>query len=435
MSVYSETSAYLDGLFALSRSGFRSPQDATTAIFQLVREQLGMRSSFLSRASSETNRFHIVAAHNEPGGCGIEIGSAGLLAQSVALAGTGGESCHLSLEDVSHAGRFSADETVLAMQQIGCYLGVPVVLSDGSIFGTLGSADPAPRQINPAQTKLLGIAAHLLATHIEREQEMTERKRLQGELSAVLASLEQTIAQQSYMEKIQNDFVAIVNHEFRTALTGIQGFSELMRKEAFSYEEIKEFADEINADARRLSHLVNQLLELGQMKSGAIALQLEVLDLNIIIQAVIDEIRPTTPDHHILLRRDRLILPVQGDREKLTHVVSNLLNNAVKYAPDGGEILVNSSIEGESAHVSVRDQGVGIPADALERVFDPYYSRVQSETTRYIKGTGLGLPIVRQVLQLHGGNVWVESVLGQGSTFHFTLPLSTSSTTMEDSNG
>jgi signal transduction histidine kinase len=132
-------------------------------------------------------------------------------------------------------------------------------------------------------------------------------------------------------------------------------------------------------------------------------------------------VRPNAPRHPLTLRLDPLVAEVSGDRDKLTQVMANLLNNAVKYSPDGGEIVVSTRVEGEAAHIAVRDHGMGIPKAALQSIFERY-GRVESPATRYIQGTGLGLPIVRQIVQLHGGAVWVESTVGEGSVFHVTLP-------------
>src|SRR5712691_3042114 len=185
---------------------------------------------------------------------------------------------------------------------MGCYIGVPVVLSDGTVFGTLGTADPLTQQLSLMQAKLLVVLARLLATQFERDQQLVERKWAETELSRALTSLHESNEQREYMNRMQGDFVSIVNHEFRTTLTGIQGFSELMRDEEFSFQEIKEFASDINADARRLSHLINQLLELDQMKAGQTVLRMEEIDLNEVIMAVAGEVGASTaPTHQMRL--------------------------------------------------------------------------------------------------------------------------------------
>ena len=236
------------------------------------------------------------------------------------------------------------------------------------------------------------------------------------------------------MNRLQSDFVAIVNHEFRTTLTGIQGFSELMRDEEFSFQEVKEYAADINADARRLTRMINQLLDLDQMKSGQTTLHLEEVELNAILMEVIEQMRRVTSRHRFNVQFDNTIPPFLADRRKLTQVVTNLVENAVKYS-SGDELFLRSMLEDEIAHVTVRDQGMGIPPEFLEQVFDPYYSRIDLETTRYVKGSGLGLPIARQIVQMHGGKAWAESILGEGSIFHFTIPLAGILTTAEENHG
>ncbi|MBV9713342.1 MAG: hypothetical protein JO011_20765 [Ktedonobacteraceae bacterium] len=113
--------------------------------------------------------------------------------------------------------------------------------------------------------------------------------------------------------------------------------------------------------------------------------------------------------------------PIKGDRDKLTQVITNLVNNAIKYSPEGGTILVGSRRESNAVHLFVQDHGIGIPPEKLEQIFERY-ARVESGATRYIGGTGLGLPIVRQIVEMHHGTVWAESIMGEGSTFHVVLP-------------
>lgn len=261
-----------------------------------------------------------------------------------------------------------------------------------------------------------------------------ERKRAENELVQVLSSLRTANEQLEHTNQAQSNFVSIVSHEFRTTLTGIQGFSELIRDEDFSLQEIKEFAADIDTDAKRLSSMISELLDLNRMKSGQLSLNLEQVDFNAIIMEVIERIRPTATQHRFRLQLDNEFPFLAADRNKLTQVVTNLLSNAVKYSPSGGEILISSKVEGRMVHVRVQDQGIGMPVHTLEQIFE-YYSRIKSDSTRYIEGTGLGLPIVRQIVELHGGKVWAESMLGRGSIFHFAIPLPAIFSSVKDSNG
>ncbi|HEY4386431.1 MAG TPA: ATP-binding protein, partial [Ktedonobacteraceae bacterium] len=122
------------------------------------------------------------------------------------------------------------------------------------------------------------------------------------------------------------------------------------------------------------------------------------------------------------LNYDEKLPLISADREKLFRALTNLLSNAVKYSPHGGEITITSLYESGVASISVHDEGIGIPQELLEQVFVPYY-RVEGQASRYIKSSGLGLSTVREIISLHGGRVWVESMIGLGSTFYFTLPL------------
>jgi signal transduction histidine kinase len=168
--------------------------------------------------------------------------------------------------------------------------------------------------------------------------------------------------------------------------------------------------------------MIGELLDLDRMESGRMELHLEQLDLNALAAEVVSGTRPTAPRHALGLALDPALPRLWGDRDKLTEVVLNLLSNAIKYSPQGGEVTVGTCRVGDEAHLWVRDQGVGIPPEALEVVFERY-TRVESGPQRHIKGTGLGLPIVRQIAQLHSGRAWAESAVGQGATFHVALPL------------
>ena len=224
-----------------------------------------------------------------------------------------------------------------------------------------------------------------------------------------------------HLNELQKNFINIVSHEFRTTLTGIMGFSELLQYQEWNPEEVKDYAADINTDAQRLNRMINDVLDLGQIQSGKMVLHFERVDLNALVKETVEHIRVAT-HRSILLRQDASLLMIEGNRDKLIQVVTNLLTNAIKYSPKGDDIRVISQRKDSEAYVCIQDQGVGIPENALERIFVPY-NRIDSEKTRYIQGTGLGLTIVREIIMLHKGQVWAESTLGSGSQFHFTLPL------------
>ena len=224
------------------------------------------------------------------------------------------------------------------------------------------------------------------------------------------------------LSRLRGEFIAIVSHEFRTPLTGIQGFSEMMRDDELTIPEMREYAGDINKDARRLSRLINDMLDLDQMESGLMTPKFALLDLNGIAA------RTAAPlnggDHAITLDLDDRLPQIVGDADRLEQVVGNLLSNAIKYSPKGTPVEVRTRTEDGTVVLTVSDRGVGIPNDQLENIFQRY-SQTESGT-RSIQGTGLGLPIVRQIVRLHDGRVWATSEPGRGSVFHVQLPLARS---------
>ena len=236
-----------------------------------------------------------------------------------------------------------------------------------------------------------------------------------------------TYRQIEQLSRLRGEFVSIVSHEFRTPLTGVQGFSEMMRDEELTIPEMREYAGDINKDARRLSSLISDMLDLDLMESGRMTLRFAPVDVNRIVMHAAATFSSSATDHPIELLLAEGLANVNGDSERLTQVVTNLLSNAIKYSPSGGGIDMETKRDGRMVMLSVRDHGIGIPAEQLEKIFDRY-SRIEATGTPSVKGIGLGLAIVSQIVQLHQGKVWATSEAGEGSVFHLQLPLLASST-------
>ena len=223
------------------------------------------------------------------------------------------------------------------------------------------------------------------------------------------------------LNELKSEFVALVSHEFRTGLVGIQGFSEMIRDEDLQIDEIKRFATDINKDAERLNRMINDMLELDRIEAGKMTLDLEPASLNPILEEAVARARAGSSEHVITTNLDSTQPIVQCDPDRVTQVVANLLSNAIKYSPDGGEIVVTSLVSDGHVDVGIRDHGVGIAPDFAKRLFSRYER--YEKTSNKITGTGLGLAITRQIIEMHGGRVWVDSSVGDGSDFHFTLPM------------
>lgn len=291
------------------------------------------------------------------------------------------------------------------------------ICSEGKLIGILiADFEEGEHLYTNEEISLVGAMTRISTLAFERERKQTE-------LAHAMLELHDLNEQLLMMSKAQTHFFAILSHEFGNALTGIRGFSELINQEyeQLSADEVREFATNITTEARRLDRMITELLDLERMKSGRMTITLTPLDLNALIAQIILRVATSTLTHHF--QSDLQAVPlIQGDADRITQVLVNLLSNAIKYSPDGGTIKVRSMCESDVVCVQIHDSGLGIPHEALETIFQPY-NRFDSERTRNIHGTGLGLPIVREIVELHGGRVWVESEVDQGSTFHVTLPL------------
>jgi signal transduction histidine kinase len=223
------------------------------------------------------------------------------------------------------------------------------------------------------------------------------------------------------LNQLKSEFVALVSHEFRTALVGIQGFSEMIRDETLAVEDVKTFAGDINKDAQRLNRMINDMLDLDRIEAGRLVLRIEAVNLNGVIEEGVERAMASTTNHQFVTALSPAQPVVQADADRLAQVVSNLLSNAIKYSPAGGEIAITSRVDDGHVDVSVRDHGVGIAPDFLKRLFTRYER--YEKTSNKIIGTGLGLAITRQIVEMQGGRIWVDSTIGEGSEFHFSLPL------------
>jgi signal transduction histidine kinase len=252
-------------------------------------------------------------------------------------------------------------------------------------------------------------------------QDVTEERRA-GALAASEAALRVANTQLSELSRAKSELLSVVSHEVRTPLASIRGFSEMLRDDLLGPEKVSGYASIINAEARRLGRLVDDLLDLEQLESGRAGLHPETVELHAIVTEAVERAKPIADGHSFLIAVEPSVPVLRADPDKVMQVLANLLDNAIKYSPNGGTVTIGGSAEGRYVCLWVRDEGLGLPPDALEAVFDRY-ARVDSAGHRAIKGSGLGLPIVRQIAELHGGRSWAESVPGHGATFYVTLAI------------
>jgi signal transduction histidine kinase len=220
-------------------------------------------------------------------------------------------------------------------------------------------------------------------------------------------------------------FVANVSHELKTPLTSIQGFSQAILDGAASdVDAQKSAAAVINSEAGRMQRMVDELLDLARLDSGQVVLEREPVDLNLLLTRIGDRLRIKASDKGIDLRIEvEELPPIMGDGDRLAQVFTNLLDNAIRHSPENRWIVISGRKEAGSVVLQFADNGPGIPADEQTRIFERFYRIDKSRAGGKARGAGLGLAISKELIELHEGRIWVESEVGQGSTFIIMLPI------------
>jgi PAS domain S-box-containing protein len=221
--------------------------------------------------------------------------------------------------------------------------------------------------------------------------------------------------------RVKEEMVAVVSHELRTPITSLRGFAELLLKRSYPVEKQQEFLTIIHNEAVRLNNLTNDFLDMQHLQSGRMVYHFASVELMVFLSEAIAPFIQEEGKHAIRLEIANGLPSVQADADRLRQVLVNLLSNAIKFSPQGGEITVSAQTEGARVTVWVADQGLGIPREEIPKLFDKF-QRAERHETRGIGGTGLGLALAKQIITAHHGTIWVESEVGKGSTFFFTLP-------------
>jgi PAS domain S-box-containing protein len=232
------------------------------------------------------------------------------------------------------------------------------------------------------------------------------------------------VTQQKLAEKMRDQFIDTATHELRTPLSNIKAYAETMvTYDSIDIEEQKEFCNIINSEVTRLARFVDDLLSISSMEMGSLIIEKQKVETARLFEEVLDKVEPLMNQKAITFEVDlpEKMRELRLDKDKFIAVIVNLLGNAAKYTPQGGRVTVRVKLDEAQLQVAVEDSGVGIAADELSRVFEKFFRsadpRVQNET-----GTGLGLSLAQEVVRMHGGDITVESVLNQGSTFTVTIP-------------
>lgn len=284
---------------------------------------------------------------------------------------------------------------------------------------------------------------HLLETreelilHIPEEEEK-EESILQGEFSIIqretgfisgLVCVLSDITKQEKVEQERRNFVSNVSHELRTPLTSVKSYTEALQEGVWKDEEIAPgFLQVISTETDRMIRMVTDLLHLSRMDQGNMQVEMEYVSMNDLFTHILDRFDMMLQSEAYREKNYKIVrdftqrtLWVEIDQDKITQVIDNILNNAIKYSPDGGSVTCRLMETHNSVVLSVTDEGMGIPRKDLNHIFERFY-RVDKARARSMGGTGLGLAISKEVLALHGGRIWATSVENKGSTFFISLP-------------
>jgi signal transduction histidine kinase len=262
---------------------------------------------------------------------------------------------------------------------------------------------------------LEALGAHI-AVALEHARLASRQRRFAEELERRVASATRHLEE---LDRAKSDFVAVASHELRTPLTALQGFSEILAERALAPEEVRRMAGIIRAEAARLGRIVSDLLDLSRIERGLEPmLHRTPVAVEAALAATADLFRRGA-GRTIVVDCAPALPRVHADPDALERILTNLVSNAVKYSPSGGEVRLRARRRDAMVEVEVADCGVGIPADARARIFEPYY---RARETSGVRGTGLGLAVVKALVEAHGGAIRVESACGSGTRVTFSVP-------------
>ena len=301
---------------------------------------------------------------------------------------------------------------------VGAPLGIPVIVGEITEIDVVGQGnETSVVEMRVIEAEWGGEGARLAVL-----RDITERKRAEQQREQLL----QEHVARAHAEAVRerDEFLALASHELKTPAATLSATAQLLQRQlarqgSLEPEQLARSLDRLQEQSQRLARLINRLLDVSRINSARLTINLEPTDLASLVAEVVAACQMTTARHTILLRRpDELRAMV--DRDRITQVVSILIDNAIKYSPEGGQIEVDLSRMRDEACLSVRDHGVGIPEDRIDRLFERFYRAHDGDQ---FSGMGLGLFVARHVVELHGGNIEADSPPDGGACFIVRLPL------------
>ncbi|GAA3138990.1 GAF domain-containing sensor histidine kinase [Planomonospora alba] len=314
----------------------------------------------------------------------------------------------LEVPDASADERFRADPAVAGEPGVRFYAGVPMIGARGHPLGVVCVMDHRPRELSDEQRETLRSLAGSATALLEMYRYACRSDRIIHGLQEV--------------QELKDHFLSTVNHELRTPLTSIRGYLQLLREGGLDPATQQRFLRVIERNSNHILGLIDELLLVASLNARTAVFTPELVDLVALVRRAVDDAAPEAERRrHTLRLHAPEPVTAWADPRRLQHALGHLLNNALKFTPKGGTIEVRVTAD-PARRIWIRDTGIGIPPGDVERVFEDFYRTPQAEE-RGIGGTGMGLPVVDKIIQLHGGSIRIDSELGKGTTVRITLPV------------
>lgn len=285
--------------------------------------------------------------------------------------------------------------------------------------------------INEGDEEIISIMANQIGQSLENaklfEQVFNSSQDLEEKVQDRTRRLEDALREVQNISKTKSEFISAVSHELRTPLTSIKGYASILMagKLGDVPDQVKERLGKINMHSDNLVNLINDLLDISRIESGKIEMNIKEGSLLHIIETIHDLLTPQMKDKNIqcVIKYDERIPELAMDSGQIERVFINLVGNAVKFTPENGTITMRAKLENENlVQCEVSDNGIGIPEKDIVKLFDEFY-RVSNTINEHVKGTGLGLPLAKKIVEAHDGEIWITSKMNEGTTFHFTIPI------------
>jgi len=320
-------------------------------------------------------------------------------------------------------------KTISQLLDVAYFIISPILTQDGVMGLIFVGNKSRSALLTEGDEELISILATQLGQSIENARLFEEVYKSHQDLELKVRNrtkeLADVLEEVKKISKMKSDFVSAVSHELRTPLTSIKGYASILMAGKIGKipEAVKERLSKINTHSDNLVRLINDLLDISRIESGRVTMKIEPLSLNELIETISDLLAPQLKEKRIdlIVKLPDDLPHILADSNQMERVFINLISNAIKFTPEKEKIIITAKDDTNSVEIGVSDNGIGIAQKDLEHIFEEFY-RVDNPVNEKVKGTGLGLPLVKQIIEAHKGKIWAVSKLKQGTTFNLTLP-------------